>query len=73
MPKLCSMMVRLTPTRSRAVHTKTSFVYERVAGVFAFCCETMHIALAGDEVYFYVPGYLLISIYGDCALGSITP
>jgi hypothetical protein len=29
----------------------------------------MHIALAGDKVSFYIPSYLLISIYGDCARG----
>jgi hypothetical protein len=26
--------------------------------------------LAGDEVSFYVPGRMLISIYGSCALGA---
>jgi hypothetical protein len=29
----------------------------------------MYIALARDEVSFYVLSYLFISIYGDCALG----
>jgi hypothetical protein len=46
-----------------------AFVWVRAARVFVLCCETMHIALVADEVSFYVPSYLLISIYGDCALG----
>jgi hypothetical protein len=33
-------------------------------------CEAMHIALAGDEVPLYVSGDLLVSIYGDYALGA---
>jgi hypothetical protein len=118
MPRLCSMIVRLTPTRSKADHVKTSmlqlrqerslassfgrrssliktvclgvawsrgtvlvpsllcscvlifFVFgcARTVCVFAFCCETMHITLSWDEVSFYVPGCLLISIYRDYTL-----
>jgi hypothetical protein len=30
----------------------------------------MYITLAGDEVSFYVSSHLLVSIYGDCALGA---
>jgi hypothetical protein len=37
--------------------------------LISFLVETMHVALAGDKVSFYILGYLLISIYGDCALG----
>jgi hypothetical protein len=45
-------------------------VCAKTVGVFAFYCEAMHIMLARDEVSFYVPGRLLVSIYGDCTLGS---
>jgi hypothetical protein len=30
----------------------------------------MDLTLAGDKISFNVPGCLLISIYGDCALGA---
>jgi hypothetical protein len=30
----------------------------------------MDITLVGDKISFNVPGYMLISIYGDCALGA---
>jgi hypothetical protein len=70
MPRLCSMMERLTPTRSRANQAKTSLLRERQEMSFSSSCEvrsslivTVCLDVAGSRGTAFVP-----SLLWSCAL-----
>jgi hypothetical protein len=76
MPRLCSMTVRLTLTRSRADQAKTSLFLERQEMSFSSSCEVRSLLMmivclgvAGSRVTVFVPS-LLYSCAFSCSLAA---
>jgi hypothetical protein len=74
MPRLCSMIVRLTPTRSRADQAKTSLFLERQEMSLSSSCEvrsslmmTVCLGVAWSRGIVFVPS-LLCSCAFACSL-----